>query len=171
MTATIPTFDHSNPKLWKPNGPDKIEMALVGMHVVGSAAGHPEMIWATFEHFGNSPNATYNYTSKTGTKTVMQSTAGTWLFSKSNSAGPFDAVHMDFGSAPNIKADSPFTISASDTRRSMAFGAASDVSPNPLDSSAADSNTEIISINNSVRGLMPSGDVRNELFPARRNLD
>ncbi len=30
-------------------------MALVGIHVVGSVQGHPEMIWATFEHKDNTP--------------------------------------------------------------------------------------------------------------------
>ncbi|PKU24055.1 hypothetical protein CWS72_13215 [Telmatospirillum siberiense] len=36
-------------------------LALVGMHVVGSVAGHPEMIWATFETTFNAPDATYSY--------------------------------------------------------------------------------------------------------------
>ncbi len=36
-------------------------LALVGMHVVGSVANHPEMIWATFESQYNSPDATYSY--------------------------------------------------------------------------------------------------------------
>lgn len=44
--------------------------------------------------------------------------------------------------------------------RWKAFGGGSDVSPNPLDSSTAASNTEIISINNSVAGMLASGDVR-----------
>jgi hypothetical protein len=30
-------------------------MALVGFHVVGTVHGHPEMIWATFEHRSNAP--------------------------------------------------------------------------------------------------------------------
>jgi len=31
-------------------------MALVGLHVVGLIQGHPEMIWATFEHHLNAPD-------------------------------------------------------------------------------------------------------------------
>lgn len=36
-------------------------LALVGMHVVGTVAGHPEMVWATFESDFNSPDATYSF--------------------------------------------------------------------------------------------------------------
>ncbi len=68
MTATIPTYDTtsmcqptSNPCTWIPNGEKTAQLALVGMHVVGSTAGHPEMIWATFEHLGNTPNDQYHY--------------------------------------------------------------------------------------------------------------
>ncbi len=31
-------------------------MALVGFHVVGRVAQHPEMVWATFEHYNNAPD-------------------------------------------------------------------------------------------------------------------
>lgn len=31
-------------------------VALVGLHVVGRVPGHPEMIWATFEHIDNAPD-------------------------------------------------------------------------------------------------------------------
>jgi hypothetical protein len=170
MQATVPTYDTSNPLLWTPNGQKTVQLALVGVHVVGSTAGHPEMIWATFEHFGNAPNAAYQYNSTSGTnpKTVPQSTAGTWLLTANNSAGPFNNVHMDAFSVPNIEADSanppnpppPFTISPSDTIRMKAFGGGFDFSPNPLDANTAASNTEIISINNSVLGQLVSGDTR-----------
>jgi hypothetical protein len=99
MTATVPTYDTSNPNQWTPNGSKTVPLALVGMHVVGSTGthgspngpGHPELIWATFEHLGNTPLATYTYNSTAGLKTVNRSTAGTWLFSKSNSNGPSTA--------------------------------------------------------------------------------
>jgi hypothetical protein len=41
------------------------------------------------------------------------------------------------------------------------FGAATNVSPNPLDPSSAASNSEIISINNNIEAMMPAGDLRN----------
>lgn len=32
------------------------EVALVGFHIAGTVANHPEMIWATFEHVNNAPD-------------------------------------------------------------------------------------------------------------------
>lgn len=174
MTATIPTYDTANQNQWIPNGQKTVQLAMVGMHVVGSTGGlfhsstgitgHPEMIWATWEHFGNAPNATYKYIDNNNvTKTETQNTAGPWLFSTSGSAGPFNAAHMFFNS-PNINSISSFTISPSDTIRMKAFGGGFDFSPNPLDATTAASNTEIISINNSVLGQLVSGDIRANYF-------
>lgn len=161
MTATVPTYNTSNPNQWTPNGEKTVQLALVGMHVVGSTAGHPEMIWATFEHVGNTPNDTYQYVNNGGTTiTVNRDTSGTWLFSASNSSGPFNQMHMTVDPITgNINATLGFSISPSDTIRSKAWGGAFDQTPNPIDPTTAASNSEIISINNSVRGQMP-GDVR-----------
>lgn len=41
-------------------------VALVGMHVVGYTVGHPEMVWATFEHPNNSPRVPDNTFSGAG---------------------------------------------------------------------------------------------------------
>ena len=160
MPAVVPTYDKSNPKKWTPNGQKTTTLALVGIHVVGSTNGHPEMVWATFDHVDNSPAGTYTYeNTANATKTVTQSAAGSWLFTKTNSTGPFNAEHQQFVS-PNIEAIAPFDIGPSDVLRAKAFGAAANVSPNPIDGSATASNTEIISINNSVRGQLASGDLR-----------
>lgn len=163
MNATVPTYDKSNPSLWKVNGQQNIELAMVGMHVVGSTAGHPEMIWATFEHVGNAPDAAYSYiNTSNATKSVPQNTSGTWLFTASGSSGPFNQMHMNqVSGTTNIAPLSPFTISPSNTIRWKAWGGASNVSPNPLDPTTAASNTEIISIHNSIAAMMPAGDVRN----------
>jgi hypothetical protein len=50
-----------------------------------------------------------------------------------------------------IQAYSPFTITPSNTLRLKRFGAESDTAPNP---NVASSNSEIISVNGSVHGLM-----------------
>jgi hypothetical protein len=169
MTATVPTYNKSNPSHWIPNGQKTVVLALVGMHVVGSTAGHPEMVWATFEHFNNAPPAAYTYNSTSGPKTVAQNTAGTWLFTTNNAAAPFNVPHQEFVT-PDICAGSTGicgtsgTISPSNTLRSKAWGAASNVSPNPIAGSTTASNTEIIAIYNSIRTKMPSGDVRNNYF-------
>jgi hypothetical protein len=34
----------------------EVDVALVGFHVAGTVNGHPEMIWATFEHNDNAPD-------------------------------------------------------------------------------------------------------------------
>jgi hypothetical protein len=158
--ATIPTFDKSNPKKWTLKGQKTAKLAMVGMHLVGSAAGHPEMIWATFEHINNAPIGAYTYFDVgDNKKTVSQITSGSWLFSRPNSNGPFNSPHMTF-SANNIEAVLPFNVSQSDTIRWKAWGATFGVSPNPIDGSDAASNTEILSINNSVRRQIVDGDVR-----------
>ena len=77
VTAIVPVFNKSDPDNWVPNGQATIKLVMVGLHVVGSTNGHGEMIWATFEHLGNSPNATYAYNTAGGLKTVSQSTAET----------------------------------------------------------------------------------------------
>lgn len=164
MTATIPTYNKANPQKWTPNGQKTAKLALVGIHVVGSTKGHPEMIWATFEHFTAAPSGAYSYINTSNqTKTVAQNTAGTWLFTATNSAGPFNQAHMRV-SGPDIVAVAPHTISPSDTIRWKAWGGASDFSPNPLDPTTAASNTEIIAINNSVLGKLVAGDVRGNYF-------
>jgi hypothetical protein len=62
IQSDIPVYNQKNPKQWVFTG-DTVQatLALVGMHIVGSAKGHPEMIWSTFEHKSNTPNAAYQY--------------------------------------------------------------------------------------------------------------
>lgn len=160
MTATIPTYDTTNPTNWVVNGQKTTTLAMVGVHVVGSTAGHPEMIWSTFEHFENTPNGTFAYINNGGaTVTVPQNTVGNWVFSDNGTAGPFNIEHM-FYSAGHIIAEPGFNVTYSNTLREKAWGASIDKSPNPIDATPAASNTEIISINNSVRGQLIPGDVR-----------
>ena len=176
IQAQVPTYNTASSTTWTPTGTKTTTLALVGLHVVGSAAGHPEMIWATFEHFGNTPLAGYTYNNAMGGVTsVPQTTVGTWLFSASNSSGLFNVPHMAQSGSniqalpqPPLTTPPPFTISPSDTIRWKAFGAATDPNfpPNPLDGSAAASNSEIISINNNISAMMPSGDVRNNYYMA-----
>jgi hypothetical protein len=176
INATIPTYNQSNPNVWVPNGQKTVQMALVGIHVVGSTGGspgHPEMIWATFEHKSNAPDVSYSYVSTSGVKTVNPDFSQSWLFCASNPAGGarFNQAHIqeDSLNPGNIIAVSPFAISPSNTMRVNAWGGAANASPNPVDApssplataASAASNSEIISTNNSVRGLLNSGDVRN----------
>ncbi len=99
MTATIPNYTQTSTTTWtQQSGQKTVQLALVGMHVVGSAAGHPEMIWATFEHVANTPRAPYQYINASGTTVTVSPTVsnlpaigGTslpWLFSAAGAASP-----------------------------------------------------------------------------------
>lgn len=153
MTATVPAYDQTDPthKKWTRAGEKTVKLALVGMHVVGSTTSHPEMIWATFEHVNNTPDPDYTYTNSIGNAvTAKQGTAGTWSFCADGAGEPLNVERMHLQD-PDIVADAGQTIGPSNTIRRQPWG-------KPPGDSA--SNTEIISINNNVRGLMTAGDVR-----------
>jgi len=65
ITADVPTFTQStvagNLVLTPTGQTAERTIALVGLHIVATVAGHPEMVWATFEAPFNSPDATYSY--------------------------------------------------------------------------------------------------------------
>lgn len=177
MKATVPTYKkNSSNTQWVPTGRSVTKtLALIGVHVIGSTQGHPEMIWASFEAFGNAPNAEYQYNNASGSATsVPQTTAGTWLLTSSNSSGPFNVSHMGTATAPcppGICANSGFTISASDTLRTAPFGMPNGSFTNNASSGSTDistnnvvSNTQVISANNQVLTAMPAGDVRNNYY-------
>jgi hypothetical protein len=179
MTATIPTYDTKNPNLWVPkvpNGQKTALMALVGMHVVGSTAGHPEMIWATFDHKDNAPSGTYTYLSTSGVKRVDPDFSQDYLFCAANpDTSQLNKAHMrqllgNPGDPVKIEAIGSFKISPSNTIRGNAWGAALTTSPNPIVSpdlfnptlaTVSRSNSELISLNNNVRGMLDGADVRN----------
>ena len=158
MKAIVPTYNKSNPNDWVPNGTQTITLAMVGMHVVGSTKGHSEMLWGTFEHLSNDPAAAYTYTkTPSGTGSIPQNTAGTWVFCANNAGAPFNEMHMAMG-GPNfdhVVAISPFSISPSNILRTMPFG---------LPGSNSNGNAEVISINNTVRSLLDTADIRRHYF-------
>ncbi len=174
MMGTVPTYDTGNPTKWTPKGQKTVLLALVGIHVVGSASGHPELIWATFEHFGNSPNGAYTYNSINGPnpKTVPQKTTGNWLFCASGANSGFNEARQGVNGAeidatpPATPPDPaiPGTIGTSNTIRFKPFGGATNQDPNPLVPSVAASNTQIISINQSVIGQLVGSDVRKNYY-------
>jgi hypothetical protein len=167
MKAIVPTYDKTNPNDWVPNGTKTVMLAMVGMHVVGSTGstnaansnhGHPELLWATFEHVSDDPAAQYTYTqTPSGTGTVPQNTAGNWVFCANGSTGPFNEMRMRMGGAGgnHIVAISPFSISASNILRTMPWG---------LNGSSSGGNAEVISINGTVRSLLDPNDVRKNYF-------
>lgn len=154
MKAIVPTYDKTNPNDWVPNGTKTVELAMVGMHVVGSTAGHPELLWGTFEHVSNDPAAEYVYktTSNTNT-TIPQNTAGVWVFCANAAVAPFNEMHMMMGGTnfDHIVNVPGFTISPSNIIRSMPWG---------LPGTNANGNAEVISTNNKVRSMLDPADIR-----------
>jgi hypothetical protein len=164
--GTVPKYDETSPTKWTKIGTETVKLALIAMHVVGSAAFHPEMIWATFEHVCNAPNEAYEYMAPGNTKLLVpRDSSGDWLLCQNPvpAAGPFNRPHMAMvgEDIEGLTTSSvSFFISPSDTLRMKAWGAAFNARPNPLVATAAASNSDIIKVNNAVRGMLPSGDVR-----------
>jgi hypothetical protein len=154
MTATIPIYDKVSPTQWNANGTRQTQLALVGIHVVGSTAGHPEMVWATFEHVDNARSGQYSYTNNatpSATVTVPQDNAGSWTFSTTPASANQNQPLLSMG-GPNIVAAAPPTpIGPSDVLR---------VNPWGMPGSNTESNTEVIAINNSVISQLAAGDIR-----------
>jgi len=154
-TAIVPTFDKSNPNKWVPNGQKTVKVVMVGVHVVGSTNGHGEMLWATFEHLGNAPDAAYSYNSTSGPKSVPQNTSGAWTFTPSGSSGPFNGpagppmTHWT-GSAIEGTPVSPTAV-----LRTKPWG---------TDGSNSGLNTQVIAANASVISQLKAGDVRKNYF-------
>lgn len=158
ITATVPVY---TPPLTQANntrsvqtGTKQAQLALVGMHVVGSTLGHPEMLWATFEHVNNTPNPQYTYTtSSNGPGTQQADGPGGWTFSSTGAAGGTNNKRID-PSGSTITALPGQTIGPSDVVRNAPWGTAS-FSP-----AFTTNNTDIISINRSVINQLAAGDVR-----------
>lgn len=172
MNAIVPSYDTSNNQKWVPNGTEKKKLAMIGMHIVGTIDGHPEMVWATFEHVNNAPNLEYTYVdTENNTKTKPADTGNDWLLNSDSSDSNYNQSHMTFCNSDeltakkcdklnSIVAKEGYTISASNTKMTKPWGVANEGVPNPENSTAAASNSEVISMNNSVLGQLKVGDLR-----------
>ncbi len=168
IDAEVPAFDMAA-DVWtlKPD-PEPMQLALVGMHVVGTVQDHPEFIWATFEHVSNAPDAGYSYTNTAG-QVVEQSysSAGEFLFMASGgSEADANVECMSVDKSGNIVANST-PVEAPAPNCEGGIVPSNTVRTNPWGSSAAtqsgaviDNNTLLLSINNSVIGQLSEGDVR-----------
>lgn len=66
MPATVTLLANRNGKIViDPDKTEEVTLALVGLHIAGRVEGHPEMIWATFEHDDNAPNVPAGATAET----------------------------------------------------------------------------------------------------------
>jgi hypothetical protein len=160
IDALIPTYNQSNPNQWIPNGERTAKLALIGVHVVGSMDGHPEMVWATFEHEKNSPNDSYTYIDTSNqVKIVTQDTGTGWLLNANALNKPVNISHMTV-SGDTINGKNGYSISKSNTERTKPWGVAITGAPNAENPTPAASNSEIISINNDINNLLLGNDIR-----------
>lgn len=173
IQADVPVYNPRTASQWTLTTQTRpATLGLVGMHVVGSVAGHPEMLWSTFERFGNTPNAAYSYiNSANQTVAVPQNTSGSWRFCATNCSGPFNTeLALVNSTAPGIGniiqpapapgAPPPPPIGPSNTIRWHAWGAGANTPPNAGVTSAAQSNSQVISMNNSVMSQLVGNDLR-----------
>lgn len=172
MKAIVPTYDTTNNKTWTPKGTTEKTLALVGIHIVGTIDGHPEMVWATFEHVNNAPNLSYEYiNTDNDTITVAADTGNDWLLNGDSASGTYNQSHMQYCNSSkladsacdvlnSIYAKDNFTISPSNTKMTKPWGVANDGVPNPENATPAASNTQVISTNNSVLSWLADDDMR-----------
>ncbi len=145
---------------WELTGTEQLTLVLVGMHVVGSVNGHPEMVWATFEHINNAPDNNYIYTNNKDQPSIVDySSTGDWLFMETGGeVSSANVERMALDKLGNIVAQPKQTIGASNSYRVNPWGSA------PSKEDSADNNAQIISLNNDVMGFLSSGDVRKNYF-------
>jgi hypothetical protein len=170
MSAVVPTYDKTtNPALWtQKTATQTIKVALVGMHVVGSVSGHPEMVWSTFEHVGNTPNVSYAFLDPSSAQQNQPAdpvnSTTKWLFCGATSpAANFTANAAVTSSPAGIQAiNSTTSVQGTSALRLAPWGAPNNQKPNPLVTSIAASNTQIISLNNDIHSQMNAQDVRSK---------
>ena len=141
-------------------------LALVGMHVVGSMKGHPEMVWSTFEHSNNTPNDSFPYVDENGNTVTVPSdlSVNNWLFCNPTATGAFNISNIN-KSGTSINATSGHTISPSNTMRIKPFGWLGPVtkptSVNDAEISFQETaNARLIALNTDVASNLLTGDVR-----------
>jgi hypothetical protein len=137
-------------------------LALVGMHVVGPVQGHPEMVWATFEHRNNAPDDTYylQFGASQAIQKVPYNSKGQWTFMSDGGSkvGALTAMMKVDGATGNIVATTGNTIKQNNVYRAMPWG-------NLPTSASANNNGQLVSLNKDIRNTLSKlGDVRSNYF-------
>lgn len=157
VQATVPHFYTVNDTMMAQDSTksDKATLAMIGMHILGSVTGHPEMIWATFEHESNAPNVAYFYNSASNAVVTYpaDSCGGNWILDDSTCSN--ENLNGLSASRNNgldtFWASSPQTIGPRNVRRQDPWGNVDSAASN---TNALKQNTMIMSLNNSVRGQL-----------------
>ena len=157
---TVMSLDKTNPTAQK-------KLALVGIHVVGTVKGHPEFVWATFEHINNAPNNDYYYLQKAtsgtaGTLTKQPfSAAGTYLFANGAAQPATANVACAVQVSGSQAGKSPYTgLNAGDLVAISPMSAANPFSADPVTAGGPLACPEGIAPSNTVR-MHPWGGLPN----------
>jgi len=149
-------------------------LALVGMHVVGSVKGHPEMIWSTFEHENNSPNNSFLCNKQNGVAVLIPNDIASknWLFC--NPTAPllpltnFNVSNiLQIRDTDTIIAAPNHIISPSNTLRIKPFGWVGPINPagdNPEIPVEGTSNARLVALKLDVDSNLLDGDVRKKYY-------
>ena len=169
--ATVPIFDRtSDPKkMWKYSGETETKtLAMVGFHIGGTVAGHPEMIWSTFEHVKNQPNSSYEYyvdADKKTTNSQSFNASGDWVFFPDNGTRPAQITpnatskHIEGSSVTTaIVASGSDPIGPVDVYGVNPWGNVQNVAD--LKDATLANNTDLASINKSVLSQLAEDDIR-----------
>ena len=180
VNATVPTYTkNAGNTVWTESGTTTMALALVGFHVVGTVNGHPEMVWATFEHTDNAPDAAYNYQFVIQptpfsppipiTIPVPYDSAGSWTFMQSGNPNPGSVTERatfvpgSGGAANTIVATSGNTIGASDVVRLNPWGGPP--ANGPQTSATMQNSFQLITLNADIMTALGAvGDVRANYF-------
>jgi hypothetical protein len=147
IKAQVPNFEKPSNMRWTRKGLRSATLGMVGMHIAFSVQGHPELIWATFEHVNNAPNPRYQYWDRGNFRSF-----GPWLFS-SGEDGTANQARMVMDGEDIQAINSKTTIGPSNVLRVSPWGRyQAQFTINP--------NTQVISTNNNVQGRLIRGDVR-----------
>ncbi|MCW5718164.1 MAG: hypothetical protein KIS68_10085 [Bauldia sp.] len=168
IEAEVPRFVASADNLtWTEDGTEIISLALTGVHIVGSVQNHPELVWITYEHVLNAPDAAYYYTNSAGDVVLHPYDAsGTFLFAATGA--PADPANVEC-----MKENAGGIAAVMDQATPAAPVCAGGVVPthvvrtypwggtaNSQDADVVTNNTLLLSVNNSIRPQLASGDPR-----------
>lgn len=129
-----------------------VDLALVGFHIAGVVAHHPEMIWATFEQVRNAPDLQGGLDFTAADQVISPED---WTFYKGGTE--FKDCNFNASSAGALKLDQATQVMTPVTQvcRLYPYGSSPDKQAN------ADN---IQSLNTSVHGYLDSADVRKNYF-------
>jgi hypothetical protein len=169
INAVVPAYTRTSETQWTLAGNENKELALVGMHVVGTVAGHPEMVWATFEHVDNAPDKTYTYNNnRGGTTQVPFNSRGNWIFTQTGAADTNvinEYQKVVSGNIVGQPVNGVTKIRSVDLVRINPWGDLPDGVPGGGTAALIANATDLISLNSSVNtSLARVGDVRANYF-------